>query len=261
MKRDNKKLLSEELQRFKQINEYDFYVGEDDEYDETDNLILGEEGDEEEDLGIDDLPADDSNTADAGEEVEPADDLEADIEPEGGEEGMDDLEAGDEELDADVDVDVDAGAEDFADEAPAEDEVELDVTDLVQGTEEAKQVANDTSQKVDQLMGMLDNLEGKLDSMDGITNKIDNLENELEKRAPTPEEKIEMRSLDSFPYNLKLTDFWAEKDGQYDVMGVNDKEEEPEEYTLTSKDVDDEYNEAMVRSSFSDDNPYEEEEI
>jgi hypothetical protein len=169
---------------------------------------------------------------------------------EGGEEAMDDLEAGEEDLETDIE-----------DEAPAEDEVELDVTDLVQNTEEAQETASATSQKVDHLMGMLDNLEGKLDSMDGITSKIDNLENELEKRAPTPEEKIEMRSLDSYPYNLKLTDFWAEKDGQYDVMGMNGENDEPEEYTLTQKDVEEEYNESEIRSSFADDNPYEEEDF
>lgn len=252
MNKNNKNLLSEELQRFKQINEYDFYVGEDEDEDIND-VIIGEEGEEDdEDLGIDDLPADDSKTADDGEE--PTDDLEADIEPEDGEE-IDDLEAGDDEIDADVDPEA------FGDEEPSEDEVELDVTDLVQGTEAAKDTANMANQKIDQLMGMVDSLEGKLDSMDGITNKIDNLENELEKRAPTPEEKIEMRSLDSYPYNLKLTDFWAEKDGQYDVMGVNDENGEEDEYTLTQKDIEGDYNESSIRSTFDDDNPYEEEEF
>ena len=42
--------------------------------------------------------------------------------------------------------------------------------------------------------------------MRAISAKIDSLENELEKRAPTPTEKIEMRSLDSYPYNIKLSD-------------------------------------------------------
>ena len=60
---------------------------------------------------------------------------------------------------------------------------------------------------------------------------------------------------------MKLTDFWAEKDGQYDVMGVNDEEAKPKEYTLTHDDVEGEYNEASIRNSFDDDNPYEEEDI
>lgn len=228
-KKTKQELLNEELKRFNQINEYDFYIGEDDEMDDydnlkDDNLILGEEG-EEDDLP-DDLPADDSQTAD------------------GGGDDISDLEGGEE-----------------MPEEPAEDEVELDVTELVTGTEEAKQSADMANQKLDQLMGVLDQLDQKMASMDGITSKIDNLENELEKRAPTPDEKLEMRSLDSYPYNLKLTDFWAEKEGQYDVMGVNDDNAEPKEYTLTQDDVNADYNETSVKNTFNDDNDFDEEDI
>ena len=35
--------------------------------------------------------------------------------------------------------------------------------------------------------------------------------------------------MDSFPYSIKLTDYWRDKEG-YDVNG-----EEDEEYTLTQK--------------------------
>ena len=263
-KKFNKELLNEELKRFKQINEYDFYIGEDEEeYDDADNLILGEEGDEDE--LPEDLPADDSQTADAG-----GDDM-SDLE---GGDDMGDLEGGasapadefsDEEIPADGMEPADGFGDEEMPEEPAEDEVELDVTELVSGTEEAKQSADMANQKLDQLMGALDQLDQKMASMDGITHKIDNLENELEKRAPTPDEKLEMRSLDSYPYNLKLTDFWSEKEGQYDVMGVNDKGEQeeakPEEYTLTQDDINDDYNESSIRSTFNDDDEYEEEDI
>ena len=258
MKKFNKELLNEELKRFNQINEYDFYIGEDDEeYDDSENLILGEEG-EEDDLP-DDLPADDSQTADTGgddisdlegDEEIPADSMEEPIDgmdgeeiPEDGMEPLDDMDG--EEMPAE----------------PIEDEVELDVTELVSGTEEAKESADMANQKLDQLMGALDQLDQKMASMDGITSKIDNLENELEKRAPTPDEKLEMRSLDSYPYSLKLTDFWAEKEGQYDVMGVNDKKTEPEEYTLTQDDINSDYNETSIRSTFNDNSEYVEEDI
>lgn len=260
-KKFNKELLNEELKRFNQINEYDFYIGEDDnEYDDTDDLILGEEG--EEDELPDDLPADDSQTADAagGDDIS---DLEGDDEMadlEGGEEmpadGM-----GDEEIPADGMEPADGFGDEEMGAEPAEDEVELDVTELVASSEEAKQSADMANQKLDQLMGALDQLDNKMASMDGITAKIDNLENELEKRAPTPDEKLEMRSLDSYPYNLKLTDFWSEKEGQYDVMGVNDEKAEPEEYTLTQDDVNGDYNETSIKNTFNDDSEYEEEDI
>jgi hypothetical protein len=40
--------------------------------------------------------------------------------------------------------------------------------------------------------------------MDKITNKIENLEQEIIKRNPTEVEKLEMRSLNSFPYSQKI---------------------------------------------------------
>jgi len=260
-KKFNKELLNEELKRFHQINEYDFYIGEDEEeLDNAEDLILGEEGDEDE--LPEDLPTDDSQTADAGDDIS---DLEGGEELGGDELGDEELAdlGGDEEIPADgMEPEEGFGDEEMPEE-PAEDEVELDVTELVQSSEEAKQSADMANQKLDQLMGALDNLDNKMASMDGITAKIDNLENELEKRAPTPDEKLEMRSLDSYPYNLKLTDFWSEKEGQYDVMGVNDdnEEAEPKEYTLTQDDINDDYNESSVRGTFNDDDEYDEEDI
>lgn len=257
-KKINKELLNEELKKFNLLNEYDFYIGE--EEDEIENGIIDEEGDE--DLPIDDLPDDDSQTANGG-----GDDI-SDLE--GGEEMTDDAFDNEELPEEPIDNQeipeepmTDLGAEEIPEE-PIEDEVELDITELVSGTEEAKQSADMANQKLDQLMGALDQLDQKMSSMDGITNKIDNLENELEKRAPTPDEKLEMRSLDSYPYNLKLTDFWSEKEGQYDVMGVNDKndtEEKSEEYTLTTDDINSDYNETSIKSTFNDSNEYEEEDI
>jgi hypothetical protein len=110
-------------------------------------------------------------------------------------------------------------------------------------------------------MGMVGNLENKLAGMGDITNKIDALSNDLEKRMPTPVEKLEMRSKDSYPYNLKLTDYWAEKEGNYDAMGGTEDEQEgePKEYTLTQADVDADYSDSQIKTSFEE-NPYEEED-
>ena len=137
------------------------------------------------------------------------------------------------------------------------------VTELVASADEARASADSANAKVDQLMGMVGKLEGQLSAIDGIGAKIDNLENELEKRAPTPEEKIEMRSLDSYPYNLKLTDFWKTQEGKYDVLNTDGEEEgKPEEYTLTADDVDADYSESSVRTSLDDNGEdYEEEDI
>lgn len=94
--------------------------------------------------------------------------------------------------------------------------------------------------------------------MSKISDKIEGLEKEIIKRNPTPVEKMEMRSLSSYPFNQKLTDYWADKGGAYDVMG----KEKPKEYVLTKDDVDSSYSDANLRKSFSiNDNPYDEETI
>ena len=54
---------------------------------------------------------------------------------------------------------------------------------------------------------------------------------------------------DSFPYNIKLSDYWNEKEEKYKT--VNDDKEE--EYTLTQDDIDNEYNESNIKSTFDDD--------
>jgi len=67
-----------------------------------------------------------------------------------------------------------------------------------------------------------------------------------------------MRSLDSFPYSLKLTDYWSEKEGNYDAMGNDKTEKADEEYVLTQDEVDSDYNPIEIKDSFSDTNTEEE---
>jgi len=229
------------------LNEYSFYVPEgDDPKGPIDDLLLSEEDPEdvapEDDADLEGLEDDldselggeEGDITDPEMEGEPADDMGLEDAPEGGEE---------------LSIE------------PEEDVEELDVTELVASTDEAKQAAADANNKVDQLMGMVSKLESQLGDINAIGAKIDNLGHELEKRAPTPEEKIEMRSFDSYPYNLKLTDFWKTQEGKYDVMNTDELEGEPNEYTLTHNDVDSDYSESRIKSSLDTSNPYEEEDI
>jgi hypothetical protein len=210
-------------------------MNEEDEEAPEDELDMEEPSDEEApevDLGF-------------GDEEAPEDELDME-EPSGDEVELDMEEPSGDEVELDM-------------EEPSGDEVELDVTELVKGSEEAKVSADAANEKIDQLMSMVGNLEGQLQSMEAISDKIESLEGELEKRAPTPEEKIEMRSLDSYPYNLKLTDFWGSQEGKYDIMD-KEGEEEPKEYLLTKDDVDSDYSEVDMKTSL-DDNDYIEDEI
>tara|TARA_Y100001938_G_C7908730_1_gene338483 strand:- start:5 stop:703 length:699 start_codon:yes stop_codon:yes gene_type:complete len=229
-KKFNKDLLNEEVSRFKMMSEYSFYEDRSEpELDDNEEIILGGEMFNEEE-GEEDPFGTEEESEEEGEELSFGDEEE----PEGeGEE----LSFGDEE-------------------EPAEDEVELDVTELVKGSEEAKLSADAANEKIDKLMGMIGNLENQINSMEKISTKIDDLESELQKRAPTPEEKIEMRSLDSYPYNMKLTDFWANQKDQYDIIPDEEKE-----YVLDKEAIDSDYSDASVKDTFDSDNEYEEEDI
>jgi len=252
MKKINKALLSEELKRFKSLTNYNYYddrsaisenfpiiTMEDDP--EEKPLILGNELSEEEEES--DAPVEDNLDADV-------EDITSDIEAnsENPEEPVDDTNAQTPEVAPEAPV-----AEPAPMEEPSGDEIELDVTELVKGSEAAKQSADAANSKIEQLMSMVDKLENQLTSMSKISNKIENLEKEIERRNPTPKEKLEMRSLDSYPYSVKLSDFWSEKGDRYDT-GTEPKK--PEEYVLTQKDVDDDYSESNIEDSFDDD--YEE---
>jgi hypothetical protein len=265
----NPELLNEELKRFRLLNEYSFYT-EKETSDYKKPLILGtdlEEADEDPnqdpaaggdatDIGAegglsDETPADANAEAPAPDAEMPADDM-------GGEDDIDFGVGGDE-------APAEPGTEDMpaepAMEEPADDSVEIDVSELVKGTEDAKQAAEkaekESSKVAHVLMQKLSDLEAKLGRMDAVTAKIDGLEKEIIKRNPTPVEKLEMRSLSSYPYSQKLTDYWSDKEGAYDVMNKDDK---PKEYVLTQDDVDSNYSDSSVRKSFDADD-YEEEDI
>jgi hypothetical protein len=142
--------------------------------------------------------------------------------------------------------------------APANDETEVDVTALVKGSEEAKQSADKASFFSSMLLKKLDDLEKRVGDMDKVTQQIDNLESQFKLRNPTDNEKLEMRSLNSGPYTQKLSDYWADKEGQYDVMDVNKKKE----FVLTKQNLDQDYSEPDIKKSFNiDADDFEEEDI
>jgi len=122
-----------------------------------------------------------------------------------------------------------------------EDSEELDITELVTSQ---KDMGQKQDQYFEQLFGHLENLESKLSEMDQLMNKVNSLEEKLEKYRPkTPQEKLELRSLDSGPYNQKLTDFFIDKESDMEKSGKN-------EYVLTTDDVQN-FTPSEIKTSFS----------
>lgn len=206
------KQLHEELMRYRSINKY------------GKNLI------QEQEEPVDDIPAE-----------EPVDDIPAE-EPVG---------------DAPVD---DIPAEGPVDDIPAEEPVdggiepdveEVDITDLVNMTQNIKNDLDASKTDNDQVMGKmgdlfskLDDLESKLSQMDNVITKIDGLESKVEDmKEPTPIERLEMRSLDSYPFNQNPSEFFSQKQLDMKKSGKN-------EYVITKQDVAD-YNPGEMRDSFN----------
>lgn len=124
-------------------------------------------------------------------------------------------------------------------------EVELDITDLVNSTKDTKDKIEGTNQLLNNLMSKFDEFETKMSSFDQILNRIDSLEKDLDKRMPTPVEKLEMRSMDSFPYTVKLSDFWKEETEE-----IENSEGKEDAYTLTPEDIKKDYSPSTIKTSF-----------
>lgn len=246
-KKINQKLLNEELKKFRLLSEYSFYT---EEPKKDDDLILGyaiDEADEEPAEEPAEEPVDDSKTA-----ANQADDSENMF----GSEDAGTEDTGDTEPTDEKGTEETPAEETPAEETPAEDEVEVDVTQIVKGNEEAKEAASDASQKTSELLNKFSELEQRVAAMDTIATKIQDLEKEIVKRNPTPVEKLEMRSMSSFPYNIKLTDYWKDVEG-YEAS----EENKSKEYVLTKDDVESSGTDLSIKKTFDVPEDYEEEDI
>jgi hypothetical protein len=117
---------------------------------------------------------------------------------------------------------------------------ELDITDLV---DSQKNIETKQEEYFENLFSQLSNLESKLGEMDSIMNKLNSLESKIEKyREKTPQEKLELRSLDSYPFNQKLSTFFDDKQEDMEKTGKH-------EYVLTSDEVED-INTSDIKGSF-----------
>jgi len=158
------------------------------------------------------------------------------------------------DVDTDPDVEVvdepgmEGGDEVSSDEVSSDEGTEeLDITDLVTTQ---KDMSSKQEEYMETMMDRLNDLTSKLEDMDQILQKINDLEHKVEKyRQKSPEEKLQLRSLDSYPYNQKLTDFFSDKEVEMEKTGKN-------EYVLTSDEVEN-YSDGEIKKSF--DTPFEDE--
>lgn len=134
---------------------------------------------------------------------------------------------------------------------PPADTEEVDVTDLVNMTKNIKKEIDknqiehgEVLTKMDDVFTKLNDLESKLAQMDSLLAKIDELGSKVESmKEPTAVEKLEMRSLDSYPFNQNPQQFFQEKQSQMKASGKN-------EYVLTKDEVQN-YSNDVIRNTFN----------
>ena len=128
---------------------------------------------------------------------------------------------------------------------------EIDITDLVNMTKSIKKDIDDNKaeydgvvNKMDDVFTKLSDLESKLVQMDQVMLKIDELGSKVENmKEPSAQEKLEMRSLDSYPFNQNPQQFFAQKQGEMRQSGKN-------EYVLTKQEIE-EYPKETIKQTFN----------
>ena len=157
----------------------------------------------------------------------------------GAEEGTTPPPAETEPVDIANDPDVEKVGDEGSEETGTE---ELEITDLVKSQQniETKQ-----EEYFNNLFNQLSSLENKLSDMEGIFTKLNDIEAKIEKyREKTPQEKLELRSIDSGPFNQKLSDFFVDKEQDMEKSGKN-------EYVLTTDEVED-FTPSEIKTTFND---------
>ena len=240
-----KDLLSEDLKRFNSIIGYSvegkrkLNEAPEDETEGGDEFDFGGEGEDTEATAEGGDQGGGNDEFDFGDEGSP----ETEGEDQGGDAGTEDEFGTAGEFSAADDIEMDAEDEEVE---------EIDVTDIVSKSDEAKKTAElaaqsseETKSYVKDLMDKFSNLEAQLTKMDSIMTKVSKIESDIK----TPEEKLELRSLDSYPFNMKLTDYWSDKISQPDNnYKVTNNDEQV--FKITQDDLED-YNDLDIKKSFN----------
>jgi hypothetical protein len=141
-----------------------------------------------------------------------------------------------------IDVSSDPDVEEVGKEDEEGEDEELDITDLVTAQ---KNIEDKQEEYFQNLFKQLEAMDSKLKEMDGLTSRLSSIEDKIEKYKPkTPQEKLELRSLDSGPFKQKLSDFFDDKQEEMEKSGKN-------EYILTTDEVK-EFSPNEIKGTFND---------
>lgn len=123
-------------------------------------------------------------------------------------------------------------------EMEPDDEV-IDVDDLTQSQEATEYKIDGVDDRLSKIYDVVKNFNDKLETQE---KSIMALKDEFEKRNPTPEEKLNIRSQSSYPYSETPKGYWdkkAEEDPHYNVMYDNDvsPKDEQDKFEVKKSDI------------------------
>lgn len=144
--------------------------------------------------------------------------------------------------------------------APEEEEEVIDVEDITQAQEKTSSRVNKVGRNLDKVDDKIQDIMSMIQSItqmiDNNNAKISEFQKEFEKRNPTPVEQMNLRSLDSFPFNQNPKNYWEKKGTQpyvsgnrYEAYADNNEPVAKKEYVLTNKDIED-FNPNKIQDSF-----------
>ena len=129
-----------------------------------------------------------------------------------------------------------------------EEEEVIDVDELTDAQE-------DTEKKLEKLTDKFDTLLDKIDSFDkkisDSNERMETLKAEIEKRNPTPVEKLSLRSKDSYPFNVTPEEYWKDKEATSNYSTADDNNGADDEVYKITKDEIDNFNDyASIAKTF-----------
>jgi len=170
----------------------------------------------------------------------------------------DDMPAEDEDT-----LDLDALADNEGDQLPDEQstpDMDMDISsepteeiDVTQFVEKGEQLTQKVDSQVQAMSQQISVLNQKLSTMDQLLGKIQSVEDEIRTmRPPKPIETLKLRSLDSYPYNQGIDDYWKQKEVEIEKLRDFNRVDN-QEYVLTNDDVNN-FSDIEIRDSLEPSN-------
>lgn len=130
------------------------------------------------------------------------------------------------------------GSQPGAEPMQQDDEV-IDVDELTDTQEETEKKVDALSHKFEKLLGSLDSIEKRINNIDAHTNEyLGSLKSEIEKRNPTPMQRLTMRSTKSAPFGMTPNEYMNNYAPEnYSSESDNNGADDPQ-YKITKDDID-----------------------